>query len=104
LIIITKVSTILIVDIRIIDEAISLAANLAIKSAINLAAEALTKVAAAFMANIEIETIAIAYTIKAIPAKFILEIANIATAIIHVNSLKSATSITRKAANLQNTH
>ena len=90
----TEVSIILIVDTRIIDGA----ADLAKDSAIDLAAEALAKVAAASMADIEIETMAITHAVEAISAKFILEIANIAAATIHVSSLESAISITRKAA------
>ena len=99
----TEVSTILTVDIRIIDGAADLAADLAADSAVDLAAKALAKAAAAFMADIEMEIMAIAHMVEAIPAELILGITNIAAAIIYDNSLRSATSITRKAAGLQST-
>ena len=69
----------------------------------DLAAEALAKVVAASMADIETETMAIAHAVEAIPAELILEIANTAVATTHISSLESATSVTRKAAGPQST-
>jgi hypothetical protein len=60
----------------------------------------LAKVAAASIADTEIETMAITYIIEAISAKLILGIANIAAKTIYINSLKSAIFITKKAAGL----
>jgi hypothetical protein len=69
----------------------------------DLAIEALAKVMAASIADIEIETIAIAYTVEAISIELIFKITNIAAVIIYVNSLRNTIFITRKATGLQST-
>jgi hypothetical protein len=90
------VSTILTIDIWIINGA----ADLVVDLVVDLAVEALAKVAAAFIVDIEIEMMAIAYTVEAIPTEFILGIVNIAAVIIYINSLRSTISVIRKATSL----